>query len=100
MTKIEISNRQVEKIINRGRQQILVPWPTDRLGVYGSGMIDGSRVTPHATDMAMDRYVAELFEPNRHVCCIGVCAGRTAKLEPVIVTTWDNRYIVEMGVYA
>jgi hypothetical protein len=92
MPRISVSNRKLEQATNVGRAQVLVPWPADRLGGYGSRTFDGSPVSPAATDRAMDRYIAEALAPlPAHLAVIGICAGRTARLEPVIVVTLANR---------
>ena len=91
MTTLQISNRKYAQAINRGVAQVYLPWPAFRLGNYGSRMFDGAPVTREGTDRAMDLYVAEVLTVPSDLVVIGVCAGRTRKLQPVIVVTLANR---------
>lgn len=54
---------------------VLLPWPADYIGEYGSGKFDGSPVTPEACDRVMDRYVSEVFDA-RGLAVMSIIAGR------------------------
>lgn len=83
-----LSLEMLEKAVNRGRAQKQIAWPADRLGVYGSHTLDGSHFPPDACDRAMDLYVAERFSvPEGVPVRVSACAGRNARLQPVIVVT-------------
>lgn len=90
-TQIVISNRTALAAVNDGRATMMIPWPTDHLGEYGSRVFDGSPVSPAATDRAMDRYVADHIAPHRDVMIGGICAGRDLQGKPVIVVTIIQR---------
>lgn len=91
--KIRISNSKLSQAMNSGTAQILIEWPTHRLGEYGAKAFDGSPITPAAVDAAMDAYVAEVLEidPAYPVLVTGICAGRNEALKPVIVVTIQPR---------
>lgn len=94
-----LSNRLMERAVNRGTAQIHIPWPVETLGVYGAHVLDGSVFSPEATDRAMDLYVAERFVvPEGVPVRISACAGRTSKLVPVIVVTVSLDVSKVMGV--
>lgn len=84
MERITASKTAVSKAYNFGGVRVMLPWPTDRLGKYGSGAFDGSPVSPSASDAAMDLYVQEALDTSG-LRVAGICAGRVGNQRPIPV---------------
>ncbi len=73
-TKMTVPNKAFIAAATR-QIVVLLPWPTEYIGEYGSGTFDGSPVTPEACDRVMDRYVSEVFDA-RGLVVTSIIAGR------------------------
>jgi hypothetical protein len=80
-----------EKMIpGNGVLRVHIPWPAYYIGEYGSGMFDGSPVSPSAADRVMDKYVSEKVTLPIGAGIVSVIAGRAYRgqnLTPCIVVT-------------
>lgn len=84
--------------------RMLIPWPSELLGEYGSDTFNGSPVSRESQDRLMDQYAMDLLRhmPDRYEIRT-VIPGRTQRGEPVItvqvapegrhVDRWRDRYI-------
>lgn len=89
----KLSNTKIAQAMNSGIARVNLPWPTERLGAYGSHSLDGSHFPPEACDRAMDLYVSEALQipEDAPVLVTGICAGRDNRLQPLIVVTIQPR---------
>jgi hypothetical protein len=80
-----------EKMIpGNGVLRLHLPWPAYYIGEYGSGVFDGSPVSPEASDRVMDKYVSEKVTLPIGAGIVSVIAGRAYRgqnLTPCIVVT-------------
>ncbi len=74
MDQVTIPNKAYAAAAAR-QVTVLIPWPSEYIGEYGSAIFDGSPVSPEACDCVMDRYVAEIFDA-RGLAVMSVIAGR------------------------
>lgn len=77
-------------ILGNGVLRLHLPWPAYYIGEYGSGMFDGSPVSPAASDRIMDKYVSEKVTLPIGAGIVSVIAGRAYRgqnLTPCIVVT-------------
>ena len=57
----KLTGAQITAALNGGIS-LLIPWPSDIVGEYGSGEFDGSPVSPESCDRVMDTYVSNVLE--------------------------------------
>ena len=85
MSKISLSNRQVSHALNH-QGRVVLPWPREYLGVYGSNEFDGSPTFPEGEDAALQRWASEIPMPDG--CdLVGAIPGRKPDGTPVVIIT-------------
>jgi len=80
-----------------GVLSVHIPWPEYYIGEYGSGMFDGSPISPVAADRVMDKYVSERVALPDGVAITSIIAGRAYRgshLAPCIVVSVASADVV------
>lgn len=93
MKTLKLSNRQYELAANGGLT-VLIQWPAEYIGDYGSGQFDGSYVSRESCDRVMDTYVHEHLAIPAGMAITNIIPGRAYRrgsLVPAIhVTIMDT----------
>lgn len=101
-TTYSLSRRQRDLLNKYGTITVLLPWPTEVIGEYGSSMFDGSPVTPESCDRVMDRWTDEVMDMNQihnmGAVITHIIAGRAyhrQELRPAVNVTIMLRDVAE-----